>query len=484
MDNCETTDPLGKRVCFECVAETFLSDEIERDGFIGRCSYCDQKLPCITVEALADRVETVFADHFVRTSDQPESWEQSLLSDRESNYEWERAGQAVVDAIAEVTRIPYEAAQDVQAILDGRHDDFNAAAMGEETEFSADSRYEEKGPSTTAWHYAWRGFEESLKTEARFFSQSAQTHLATVFGRIDKLTTKKGRPLVVSAGPKGAIKALYRARTFQALDKLEEALCRPDLHLGSPPARLASGGRMNARGISVFYGATLARAAIAEVRPPVGSNVAVAKFAIVRPLRLLDLTAIADAWDGGSLFDPTVKDRMERVAFLRSLESRMVRPVMPDDEALDYLVTQAIADFLATQNEPRLDGILFPSVQSKGGRNVVLFHAAARVEPMKLPPGTKLHAHTGMGTEDGWETDYGVIERVPSQPSQPPESDDIDWAQVITVGDGRLHEDDGRQITLRVDPMTVSVHEVQWVNYRCTTFAVSRHRFESGNSDF
>jgi len=50
---------------------------------------------------------------------------------------------------------------------------------------------------------------------------------------------------------------------------------------------------MNARGVSVFYGAIDPRVALAEVRPPVGSRVAVARFEIIRPLRLLDLNALA-----------------------------------------------------------------------------------------------------------------------------------------------------------------------------------------------
>ena len=48
-----------------------------------------------------------------------------------------------------------------------------------------------------------------------------------------------------------------------------------------------TGGRMNAAGISVFYGATDDETAIAGVRPPVGSWVATATFEVIRPLRLL-----------------------------------------------------------------------------------------------------------------------------------------------------------------------------------------------------
>ena len=62
----------------------------------------------------------------------------------------------------------------------------------------------------------------------------------------------------------------------------------------------------------------------------------------------------------------------------------------------------AIADFLATENEPVLDGIVFPSVQVAGdGLNVVLFHKAARVGAMELPAGTEIEAHTGYTSEDG-----------------------------------------------------------------------------------
>ncbi|WP_164939703.1 RES domain-containing protein [Bradyrhizobium zhanjiangense] len=140
--------------------------------------------------------------------------------------------------------------------------------MGEETDFAGDSYYQEKKVSAETWQAEWAEFEKSLKTEARFFSQSAAAHLGSIFSGIDQLRTLKGEPLVVDAGPEAAFQTLYRARVFQSADRLEAALCRPDQQIGPPPATLASAGRMNARGISVFYGANSAQAAIAEVRPP------------------------------------------------------------------------------------------------------------------------------------------------------------------------------------------------------------------------
>jgi hypothetical protein len=119
--------------------------------------------------------------------------------------------------------------------------------------------------------------------------------------------------------------------------------------------------------------------ALAEVRPPVGSQVAIARVTIIRPLRLLHLNALSEDHEAGSIFfDPACAGRLSRMMFLRSLCARISRPVMPDDQDMEYLPTQAIADYLATEGRAPLDGILFPSVQAGGeGLNVVLFHKAS-----------------------------------------------------------------------------------------------------------
>ena len=57
---------------------------------------------------------------------------------------------------------------------------------------------------------------------------------------------------------------------------------------------------MNARGISVFYGAVDIKTALSEVRPPVGSRVAVAQFEIIRPIKLLDVRVLEEVSVAGS----------------------------------------------------------------------------------------------------------------------------------------------------------------------------------------
>ena len=97
--------------------------------------------------------------------------------------------------------MPEEAAEDIQTILDDTHADFEFAVIGEETDFSSGSYYEEKAADDQAWQEEWSSFEWSLKMEARFFSRTAAAHLASVFNGIETMYSTEGAPLVVDAGP-------------------------------------------------------------------------------------------------------------------------------------------------------------------------------------------------------------------------------------------------------------------------------------------
>lgn len=480
MNNDNNSTP-NKWLCHQCIGEPYLKNEVLSKGHHAQCSYCHQIAKSYGLDDIADHIETAFEQHYRRTSDQPTYWQQSLLSDRESDYEWERDGEPIVWAIANAADIPEEAAQDIQAILEDRHSDFDTSAMGEETEFCSNSHYEERETTDHVWQQEWLNFEASLKSEARFFNQIALTHLTSIFDEIDKVSTINGRPLIIDVGPSTKLTEVYRARIFQSDDMLKEALCRPDEHLGPPPPPLARAGRMNSFGISVFYGASNPDTAIAEVRPPVGSKVAVARFDIIRPLRLLDLTALENVIEKGSIFDPSWAPRLERATFLRSLCQRITKPVMPDDEALEYLPTQAIADFLATKNKPTLDGIYFPSAQAAAGAmNIALFQKAALVESMSFPDGTEINVNTGHHTEDGWEIDYSVRELTPIKKTSKQTDNDARQPEYLKLLSDYLESQnlDTRDVTLRIDANSVMVHIVRSVQFQYDTHEVTRHRIE------
>ena len=240
---------------------------------------------------------------------------------------------------------------------------------------------------------------------------------------------------------------------------------------------------MNAHGISVLR-ATDAGVAIAEVRPPVGSQVAIATFEIIRPLRLLDITAFETIVENGSIFDEQMAIRMERAVFLQSLSRRIARPVMPDDEALDYLPTQAIADYLATRSHLEVDGIMFSSTQSPiHALNVVLFHKAARVELIDLPDEIDVSAEI-YRREDDCDVTYNVFEKASSETVAGISNAHASHGSMLDFPvesfDELPHDHDSREPALRIRSGSIKVHTVQGVQFHTKEYHVQRRRIMNG----
>ncbi len=452
-------------ICASCIGETFLRDLVMKEGSEGQCRYCCGIGRMIELDDLAARIETAFEQHFSRTASEPSGWQYAMHKDKETSYHWEPDGEQTVYAIMSAADIPEKAAADIQAILAHKHFDIDESAMGRESEFSDYAFYEEVMPGDDEWQKSWHLFEKTIKSESRFFSRTAARQLSELFDSIDVMTTQSGKPLVIDAGPRTRHEHLYRARVFQSANELLDAMMRPDKEMAAPPSQFASAGRMNAKGISVFYGATSSSTALAEVRPPVGSRVAVARFDIIRPVRLLDLTALGELHESGSIFDTDYARRLGRMMFLRKLSRRIARPVMPNDRESEYLPTQAVADFLATEAKVPIDGILFPSVQVNGaGMNIVLFHKASRCKELEFPAGTNIDAHTHVETEFGVETDYRVHERVPSDKNSEHETRiSSNGPRAIQQDGTSIYDDRAETIAVDLDPMIVStVNAVQF----------------------
>jgi len=241
---------------------------------------------------------------------------------------------------------------------------------------------------------------------------------------------------------------------------------------------------MNAQGISVFYGANTPETALSEIRPPVGSKVVIARFEITRKLRLLDLTALDSVASQGSIFDPTFIDRIQKALFLRTLGNLMTIPVMPDNETLDYLPTQAVADFLSSENIPKLDGIIFPSAQTAGNAlNVVLFHKASIVEKIETFGGTDLDVHLGYGDSDGWTIDYTVYEKDPPKAKQTKRKSLLPtgfYSLVDTIDNFNKPQ----VPSLKIDIESIRVHHVSSVKFTTQDYPVTRVKLEKREPGF
>lgn len=434
------------------------------------CRYCGDERLTISLEDLATHVEMAFSDHFERTASEPDGFEWAMQSDPESDYVWEREGDPAMWAIASAADVDEEIAEDIRLILEDRHYDHDQANVGEECPFVPESHYVAKAAGSGTFPFLWNRFASSLKFESRFFSAVGLHILNQIFFEIEKLHTNDGTPVLIEAGPTRAIKTLCRARVFEREDKeLEKALEVPWAELGTPPPHFAKAGRMNAPGVAVFYGALDADTAVAEVRPPVGSKVAVAQFHLSRDLRLLDVSALQTIKAVGSIFDPETIKKMEKANFFKILSREISRAIMPHEETSEYLPTQAVADYLA--NEAGLDGMVFPSVQAgQKSSNVVLFHKSSRVGEVDYPPGTTIGADLMMSTGDGDFPDYKRWIRIPeSPPPEKPETPEFPF----DFDPPETSPPDRRTVSLTIDLETIQVLHIESVKFNCESHSVT-----------
>ena len=452
-------------ICADCVGDRYLKEQIGSKTSVTECRYCKKSGHTTTVGDMADRIHTVVQHYYVRADGRHSIFADVLRSGaRVSAHESE----SVVDMVSRLAQVDAIVAEDIRRVLAGQHTGSEFDNRLGCPPFSADARYSSRTAGGTRYHTEWRQFEEQIQTESRFFHQGRESALRNAFQDLLENDLSSDNRLVVDAGPGTTLPFLFRARVFQDSKKLEEALKSPAVKIGPPPAKRATAGRMNAHGIAVFYGSTEACVAVAEVRPPVGSHVVVGRFEILREIRLLNVEGLKLDDVPGSRFDPAYRDRLDRQQFLESLAERISRPVMPDDEPLEYLATQAIADYLASQSTPKIDGILYPSVQQAGdGANVVLFHRAARVQGSV---GTEPVLRVLLPDEGGPLEAHLVVGQAPQSAA----ASDIralaeTWETVASLGKG-----EERTVGLRLDDNDITLHRVRGVHYDTSPISVRR----------
>ena len=458
-------------ICHECVSDIFLKKEIRSIGKLGKCSYCEKNRKAVQLKWLTENIHAAIEEHFDLTSNEPSPLEYALINDKESNYDWERKGESVNILIQDIAGVDESVADDVQKYLSfyygGDPKDF------EENPYDDEACYEEQVPDRYAFQESWNFFCQEIRYRARFFSQEAEKVLGQLFDDVDSLRTFDGKSVILSAGPASKISEIFRARVTQTQDTLGRILKDPVQELGAPPPKLSKNGRMNAAGISVFYGAADADTCIAEIRPPIGSHVVVGKFKIIRNISLLDLDMLSQVYAKGSYFDPQYGGRKGHAAFLRNLVGELTKPVMPGEEIFEYLPTQAVAEYLAEKISPRIDGIIFKSSQAgHKGQNIILFHSSCGVEPYILPPNTTVTVDYGWRTDEDYDDSITVYEEL----REKPKTDVSTYFDLPEFDDALVNS---REITLHLNVNEdIDIRYVKGAKYNCAQRHVSRYRHE------
>ena len=294
-----------------------------------------------------------------------------------------------------------ESLMDVVYDLTGAHEDGVADALhnliideehvwppdGEEPFFSNLYGYRRVHDINEEHSLRWEHFRREIIYNRRFFSEDAQQTLSDIFDGLHLLRDRAGKPVIYPLQPDEEPPAIFRARIAN-----EHALQRQVIEdvagqLGPPPPRLRTPGRMHPAGIRAFYGALDIQTCIAELRPTVGETVIGAKFTPVRPLLVLDTTRFDRRPKERNMFSKSYLKQLRLWTFMRRFMDEIAQPHLPGSEHLEYVPTQAVAEYLVYRHsfdydgetDRTIDAIVFRSAQRPDGKNIAIFGDAAVV---------------------------------------------------------------------------------------------------------
>jgi hypothetical protein len=267
---------------------------------------------------------------------------------------------------------------------------------GDEAFYAEDLSYTRQDISGFHHSQIWRTFCDGIIHSQRFFNSEAKKLVAEIFDGIHLQRDHHKNAPVYQLAPGDAEATIWRARLVADEDAHRVMIADPGTHLGPPPPRKRRAGRMNPAGIGAFYGAFDIDTCTAELRPIVGSRILGAQFVLRRPIYVLDTTRFETPIKPMSLFNKDDIQRREQWQFMASFMNTIALPISPNDEHLDYIPTQAVAEYLLNHHEfynrgekARIEAVIYRSAQLPAGKNIVLRGDAGKVwfPPPKEGPG-------------------------------------------------------------------------------------------------
>lgn len=230
----------------------------------------------------------------------------------------------------------------------------------------------------------WHGIALELVHGRRFFNERARRFFESLIHEALGAQNAERQGIAAVATVVAAGTSFYRARIATGPDQVRAFAANAAVELGAPPKDRAANNRMSASGIPLLYVSADPATCIAEIRPSIGDTLALGRFESLAPLKFFDFTALSRRLRHApiSLFDPSYEERSLHRKLLEYLHEEIARPVRSNDN--DYVMTQALAEFIRYNDAAKFDGISFRSVQRDGGINFVLFDkgdAASMVAP-------------------------------------------------------------------------------------------------------
>jgi hypothetical protein len=366
-----SSDSGDLKLCTRCVGDQEFVSWIQIHGKRGKCDFDPthgKSRKVVPVRDFAVEVDGYFRENYkrgeeyayaTRDSDNP-SYDTRGSSYREILSNDLQADNDLIDAIVE--HLPDA---DHAEIMDGGepfYDDFS------NYESLADVRAREQQEQEERWYerrfeYQWNDFCSVVQYERRFFK--TKELLDALFGTPEEYDQGTIRPVyALEIG-----QTIYRARLLGEGLTEPQVAQNPAKELGAPPKDKARAGRMSVEYIPVFYGAFSELTAVAELRPSIGDQVAVAEFNLLKPLRVFDFTAFSQR--GVPWQESYAHTRYD---FITQMEDGISKPISPFERQREYIATQIVAEYL--REYFNCDAIIYQSSMHKSdkedNRNIVI----------------------------------------------------------------------------------------------------------------
>lgn len=301
-------------------------------------------------------------------------------------FDREQAGDPLDYLIEELTRaVDHDIAEALAKQL--IEDDDYWPSDGGEAFYAHDQNYVHIDHHYVSHSNIWENFCRSIIHDQRFFNADAKQLVTEIFDGIHFQRDHQRRSPIYEIGPGSSEASFFRARIVKDEAQSEEITKDPENQLGAPPARHRRAGRMNPAGIGCFYAAYDLSTCIAELRPAVGSTVVGAKFELTRPVYVLDTSRFAAPMKPLSVFSKHYMTRLKQWIFMQQFLSEIAKPILRHDEHLDYIPTQAVAEYFLYHHNfkkrgksEKIEAIIFQSAQMPRGKNIVLLGDAAQVQ--------------------------------------------------------------------------------------------------------
>jgi len=358
-------------LCSDCIEDPFLRAKIGEE-YISNCSLCGkEKVPVLSSSSLARILEILMIDRI----------ELGMVVTLDDHGSFEQQGSRLQEHVSDVIQRAIEQEpneifiEEVVSKLVGH--DHNPRKPGEPDDnfYCDDCNYEVRESNTDALFFEWKSIEVEIRQKRRFFNDRARDFYKNMFEGLHNMYS------IWSEGTHGSSVLLklpvdtnlFRARACNSEQSKMKMKSDPVKQIGPPPSVEARAGRMNAEGVPALYTSLDSETCLAEMRPSIGSETAVAMLKTTEVLTVLDFSLLDDSINRDlSYFDPDYDNKNSISKFLTILHEIISQPIVPGRET-DYLITQTLAEYLAYVSKLEIDGLLFKSVQNDSGLNLVVF---------------------------------------------------------------------------------------------------------------